>query len=36
MSSDKKKRTKLRKTEKTWKNKITALKVTSVKMRCQI
>ena len=36
MSSDKKNETKLRKTEKTWKKKITQMKVTSVKMRCQI
>ena len=36
MSCDKKNETKLRKTEKTWKKKITPVKVTSVKMRYQI
>ena len=36
MRSDKKIETKLRKTEKTLKNKITAMKANSVKMRYQI
>ena len=36
MSSDYKNETKLRKTEMTWKKKITAMKVTSRKMRYQI
>ena len=34
MSRTRKNETKLRKTEKTWKKKITTIKVTSVKMRC--
>ena len=36
MSSDKKKCNKTEKVRKTWKKKITAMKVTSVKMRYQI
>ena len=36
MSRTRKNETKLRKAEKTWKKKITAMKVTSVKMRYQI
>ena len=36
MVAARKNETKLRKTEKTWKKKITPMKVTSVKMRYQI
>ena len=36
MSNNKKNETKLKKAEKTWKKKITAMKVTSVKLRYQI
>ena len=36
MRSDKKNETKLKKVEKTWKKKITAMKVTLVKLRYQI
>ena len=36
MVAARKNETKLRKTEKTWKKKITAMKVTSVKVRYQI
>ena len=36
MSSNKKTETKVKKTEKTWKKKITAMKVTSVKLRYEI
>ena len=36
MSSDKKKTKQTEKDKKTWKNKITPLKMTSVKMRYQI